>query len=160
LVRAIVDIFFNYNVAFISRRVGRGQLDHLLLQPQALWMALLTDGFSPFTGSGMLVPSAVLLGWSVHEVPIALSASWFGLLTAKLLASVLTLLAVVYAWARLEVWAPGYAEEMNASTCALCTQLGVFPVDGVGALLLSALLSIVPDRLIAWRPARVLVGLD
>src|SRR5713226_6800346 len=34
LVRGIVDTFFNYNIAFISRRIGRGQLDHLLIQPQ------------------------------------------------------------------------------------------------------------------------------
>ena len=54
LVRGVIDTFFNYNVAFISRRIGRGQLDHMLVQPQPLWMALLTEGFAPFSGSGML----------------------------------------------------------------------------------------------------------
>src|ERR1700682_967189 len=37
LVRGLIDFFFNYNLAFISRRIGRGQLDHLLIQPQPLW---------------------------------------------------------------------------------------------------------------------------
>ena len=58
LVRALIDIFFNYNLAFISRRIGRGQLDHVLIQPQPLWMALLTEGFAPVTGSGMLLGTA------------------------------------------------------------------------------------------------------
>ncbi len=34
LVRGLIDFFFNYNLAFISRRIGRGQLDHVLIQPQ------------------------------------------------------------------------------------------------------------------------------
>ncbi|HEX5417247.1 MAG TPA: ABC-2 family transporter protein, partial [Chloroflexota bacterium] len=33
-VRGLLDGFFGFNVAFISRRIGRGQLDHVLVQPQ------------------------------------------------------------------------------------------------------------------------------
>src|SRR2546430_2276195 len=53
LVRGVIDAFFNYNVAFISRKIGRGQLDHLLIQPVPLWAALVTEGFAPLSGSGM-----------------------------------------------------------------------------------------------------------
>jgi len=46
----LVGTFFNYNVSFISRRIGRGQFDHTLIQPQPIWMSLLTEGFSPPSG--------------------------------------------------------------------------------------------------------------
>jgi len=60
LVRAVIATFFNYNLAFISRRIGRGQLDHLLIQPQPLWTSFITEGFAPVTGTGMLLPAALL----------------------------------------------------------------------------------------------------
>ena len=50
LVQGLLEMFFRYNVLAISRRIGRGQLDHTLVQPQPLWMALLTEGFIPFSG--------------------------------------------------------------------------------------------------------------
>ena len=43
-------LFGNYNVIHISRRIGRGQVDHMLIQPRPLWMQLLTEGFMPFSG--------------------------------------------------------------------------------------------------------------
>src|SRR5262245_56329604 len=39
----LVEVFFGYNVCMISRRLGRGQLDHTLIQPQPLWLSLLTE---------------------------------------------------------------------------------------------------------------------
>src|SRR4030088_2373559 len=51
VVRGLINTFFSYNLAFISRRIGRGQLDHVLIQPQPMWMVLLTEGFAPITGS-------------------------------------------------------------------------------------------------------------
>ena len=52
----ILSLFFGFNVLFISRRLGRGQLDHTLLQPQPLWQSLLTEGFMPFSGGAELDP--------------------------------------------------------------------------------------------------------
>src|SRR2546423_6690846 len=39
LVHSLIEMFCGYNIAWISRRIGRGQLDHTLIQPQPLWMA-------------------------------------------------------------------------------------------------------------------------
>jgi ABC-2 type transport system permease protein len=160
LVRALVDVFFNWNVAFISRRIGRGQLDHLLLQPQPLWIALLTDGFSPLSGSGMLPPSILLLGWSVQRLGLAVTPGWLGLLGIDLLASLTIVLAFNYAWGSLAFWAPRAAEEINSQTWALVTQLDPFPLDGLGGPLLAGLVSVVPVGLVAWYPARGLVGIE
>ena len=54
LVRGLLDMGFSYNVLHISRRIGRGQMDHTLVQPQPVWMGLLTEGFMPFSGSWSL----------------------------------------------------------------------------------------------------------
>ena len=160
LVRALIDVFFNYNLAFISRRIGRGQLDHVLIQPQPLWMALLTEGFSPVTGSGMLLPGLGLLIWSGRELQLSVSPAWWGLFGADVLASIATVLAFEYMWGSLAFWAPRAAEEINSDSWRLLTQLAPFPLDGVAGLALVSLVTIVPVGLVAWYPSRALLGLE
>src|SRR5712692_3549381 len=87
LVRGLINIFFSYNLALISRRIGRVQLDHVLIQPQPLWMVLLTEGFAPVTGSGMFLPGMVLLVWAAHQLDLVVPPTWYLLLAVDLLAS-------------------------------------------------------------------------
>src|SRR5262249_38322513 len=93
LVRGIIDVFFNFNIAFISRRIGRGQLDHVLVQPQPLWMVLLTEGFAPVTGAGMLLPGLLLIGWSVEQLQLSVTFAWLALLALSLACSIVVVLA-------------------------------------------------------------------
>lgn len=159
LVRGLIDTLFNYNLAFISRRVGRGQLDHVLIQPQPLWMALLTEGFAPVTRSGMLLPGVALMVFSVGQLDLMLSPVWYALLVFNLIASMAIVLAFEYAWGSLAFWAPRAAEEINTSTWRLLTQLAPFPLDGLTGLALGTLLTAVPIGLVAWYPSRALLGL-
>jgi ABC-2 type transport system permease protein len=160
LVRGIIDTFFNYNLAFISRRIGRGQLDHILIQPQPLWMALLTEGFAPVTGTGMLLPGIGLLVLAGQQLQLAPSLGWGLLLMVDLAASITVVLSFEYAWGCLAFWAPRAAEEINSSTWRLITQLAPFPLEGLSAVALGSLLSVVPIGLVAWYPTRVLLGID
>jgi ABC-2 type transport system permease protein len=153
-------VLFNYNVAFISRRIGRGQLDHILIQPQPIWMALLTEGFAPFTAAMTVLPGIVLLVWATGAAHVALSPGWLGLLLLNLAASSAISLAFSYLWGTLAFWAPRAAEEINSTTWKLLDQLSPFPFDGIGAGLLGMLLTVVPVGFLAWYPARALVGLD
>jgi ABC-2 type transport system permease protein len=156
LVRGLIDTFFNYNLAFISRRIGRGQLDHLLVQPQPLWMALVTEGFAPVTGTGMLLPAALLLVSSDQPT----SPTWYALFVVNLLASIAIVLSFEYAWGSLAFWAPRAAEELNSRTWELLSTLSPLPLDGLSGIALGTLLSIVPVGLIAWFPSRTLLGMD
>ena len=160
LVRGTIDVFFNYNISFISRRIGRGQLDHVLVQPQPLWMVLLTEGFAPVTGAGMLLPGLLLLGWSLVQLQVPLTLAWLGLLALSLACSVVVVLAFSYAWGSLAFWAPRSAEELNSSTWQLLMQLDVFPLDALPTLALTGLVTFVPAGLVAWYPARTLLGFD
>lgn len=62
LMTGIYQVFFSSNnVGHISRRIGRGQVDHMLMQPLPLPVQLMTEGFIPFSGSSNLVSGAALL---------------------------------------------------------------------------------------------------
>jgi ABC-type uncharacterized transport system permease subunit len=155
VVRGLVECIFGWNMAHISRRIGRGQLDHMLLQPRPLWMIVLSEGFSPVTGSGMLVAGSSVLG---NVVGPDLSPDWV-LFVPNVVASVAVVIAFSYAWGSIAFLAPRAAEELNSSTMAMVDQLRGFPLDGLGSGLLALLLSVVPVGLVAWLPARALLGL-
>jgi ABC-2 type transport system permease protein len=160
LARGLVDTIFGYNVAFISRRVGRGQLDHALIQPQPIWLGLLTDGFNPFSGSASLIPAAGLLLWAGHRLGLALTPGWLALFLGNVVASGAIILAFTFIWGALAFWAPRAAEEINSSTMRMLDQLKSFPLDGVGPGLLTGLVSLIPVAFVAWYPSRALLGLD
>jgi ABC-2 type transport system permease protein len=159
LVRMVVEVFFNYNLSHISRRIGRGQLDHLLVQPQPLWMALITEGFAPVSGTGMLLPTAFLLLSASQQLDLAPSPGWWALFVLDVLASVAIVQAFEYAWGSVAFWAPRSAEEINSDTWEMLQTLIPFPLDGLSGLALTGLLTIVPAGLIAWYPARALLGI-
>ncbi len=160
LVQGLPNILFNYNVAYISRRLGRGQFDHTLLQPQPLWMALLTEGFSPFSTLMDLVPGLALLGWSLHLGAHTVSPGWLLLGCVNLAASATIVLAFSFLWGSLAFWAPRAAEELNSASFKLLGGLAPFPLDGVSGSLTAGLLTVIPAGFIAWYPARALLGLD
>jgi hypothetical protein len=48
-----------------ERLVWGAQLDHSLVQPQPLWMTLLTEGFTPVTGLFPVVAGVAIVGWAL-----------------------------------------------------------------------------------------------
>ena len=160
LVGAIPDILFNYNIGYVSRRLGRGQFDHTLIQPQPVWMALLTEGFMPFSTAAELIPGLAVLIWAMGRTGVAISTAWLALLALNIVASAAIALSFAFTWGSLAFWAPRAAEEINSSSWRLLDQLKPFPIDGVGPALLGGLLTVVPVGFLAWYPCRVLLGLD
>jgi ABC-2 type transport system permease protein len=158
LVNGILDSFFGYNIRMISRRIGRGQLDHLLLQPQPLWRALLTEGFTPFTQPFVIVIALAFLAWSSAGLPVAHDATWFAMVGLNVIASCGVVLAFQMLWGSLAFWAPLSAEEINAATNRMVRQLGTFPLDAARRSLNILLLTVVPVGFTAWFPAKQLVG--
>jgi ABC-2 type transport system permease protein len=160
LVTGLPNVFFNYNVSYISRRLGRGQLDHTLVQPLPLWMALLTEGFSPFSAAMQPAAGLALLAWTLPRVGVVITPGWIGLLALNLTASMVVTLAFAYIVGSLAFWAPRGAEEINNQSWKLVATLMPLPLDGAGAFLTGGLLTAVPTGLIAWYPSRALLGLD
>ena len=160
LVRGVVDVVFSMNVSFPSRRIGRGQLDHMLLMPQPLWQTIASDGFTPFSGSSRLFAGVAVLGWAAYALALPIDATWLALALVHLLAASAIILSFSYLWGSLAFVAPRGAEEINSNTMRMLEQLKPFPLDGVGAALAGGLLSFVPVGFLAWLPARVLLGLE
>jgi ABC-2 type transport system permease protein len=159
-ISGLMSTFFGYNMLLISRRIGRGQLDHTLVQPQPLWLSLLTEGFMPISGSAMLLPGVGLLVWGLASTGLSVTPGWLALLAFSMLASCAIVVSFSFTWGSLAFWAPRAAEEVSSSANNLLEQLKSFPLDGVGALLLGGLVSVVPVGLVAWYPCRVLLGLE
>lgn len=159
VVNGVLDTLFGYNVQYISRRLGRGQLDHTLIQPQPLWLSLLTEGFTPIEGSGTLLIGTGLMAWSLANLELALSAGWFALLGINMLASVAVVLACSFTVGSLAFWAPRAAEEISTPLLRMFGHLKQFPFDGLSALALG-LVTLVPIGFMAWYPSRYLLGLD
>lgn len=160
VVGGLLEMTFSYNVLHISRRVGRGQLDHLLVQPQPLWMALLTEGFMPFSGCWALLAGGGLLAWALVGLGVPTAVGWWLAFGLHVASSGAVVLAFSFMWSSMAFWSPVGAEEISSRTNTLVSQLKTFPLDGLGPVLVGTLLSALPVGLVAWYPCRVLLGLD
>jgi ABC-2 type transport system permease protein len=159
-VTGLLEVFFGYNVLWISRRLGRGQLDHSLIQPQPLWVGLMTEGFMPFSGSATLLPGAALMGWAAAQLSLPVTGAWLAGLATNLAGSAAVVLSFSFLWGSLAFWAPRAAEEISTSSLRLIYDLKSFPLDGLGPLFLGGLFTAVPVGFAAWLPCRALLGLE
>ena len=159
LVRGFLDLGFGYNVLAISRRIGRGQLDHTLVQPQPLWMGLLTEGFMPFSGSWSLLAGIGIMAWAIQQLGAGFPAQWWLLLAGNLLSSCVVALSFSFLWGCLAFWAPVAAEEISSSALGFLYQLKSFPLDGLSGVVLTSMLTVLPVGFVAWYPCRQLLGI-
>ena len=121
-------LFGGFNVLHISRRIGRGQVDHMLIQPRPLIVQLLTEGFMPVSGSGgFLIGILLTLGQS-------------------------------FLFGSAAFWTPVASEELSTLILDLNGQLGRFPLSGLPRWLLSLLYTVLPVGLLAYLPSLALLG--
>ena len=160
VVRGLLDTFFGYNLLCISRRLGRGQLDHVLAQPQPLWLTFLTDGFMPFSGACNILPGLVLLVWSIQHLALPATPLWYLLLLINMAASGTIVLAFCYLWGSLAFWAPRAAEEISSLALTMIDELKNFTLGGLGSAALAGLMTFVPVAFVAWYPSQSLLGLS
>jgi ABC-2 type transport system permease protein len=154
----LLAIFGGYNVLYIGRRLGRGQFDHTLLQPQPIWMALLTDGFNPCGASSAFLTGLGLALWASCSFTVTVSVGWLALCVCNLLASATVVLAVSFFWGSLAFFAPRAAEEINTPLIRMLDHIKLFPLDGLSGVMLNGLLTVVPVGFVAWYPCRALLG--
>ena len=158
-VSGVMNLFFNYNISHISRRIGRGQLDHVLAQPHPIWMSLLTEGFIPFSGTIILLPAIGLLCWATAMAGVTVTAGWLFLLALNVLSSVLIILAFSFLWGSLAFWSPRAAEEICSPIHHLLDEMRVYPLDRMRPALTGSLMTVLPVGFVAWYPSRALLGM-
>ncbi|MBQ9768124.1 MAG: ABC-2 family transporter protein [Lachnospiraceae bacterium] len=150
-------IFGNYNVIHISRRIGRGQVDHMLIQPRPLWMQLLTEGFMPFSGCHGFFIGVVLTAIAVSRLEISLSPMWFLLLLYYLVIHIVLRLSQSFLYGSMAFWKPVACEEISSMILDMNNQLGRFPLFGLPTWLSTILHTILPIGLLAYLPALALL---
>ncbi len=155
--RGVANVFSGRNVLMISRKIARGQLDHVLTQPLPLWKALAAEGFSPFD---LAVTLALGIGVLIATVPnssASPSVYWYVILALNLAASVIVVVSYQYMWGSLAFYAPRGAEEVNTTSFSVTNSLSGYPLDATPLPVKGILLSIIPVGFIGWLPSRSLL---
>jgi ABC-2 type transport system permease protein len=157
-VGGLIMMTFGFNIDYISRRIGRGQMDHILIQPQPIWMVLLTEGFTPISGALNVLSGLAIMTVGAIRAGIAVSPTWLAATALLLLSSCTVAISFNFITGSLAFWAPRAAEEINTPTTHLMDSLKSFPLDGVGHAMLATLVTVVPVGFVAWYPSRYLTG--
>ena len=151
-------LFGNYNVLHISRRIGRGQVDHMLIQPRPLIVQLLTEGFMPFSGSSGFLLGLVLtcLAWSRLGLPVTPVRLAF--LVLYILCHILLVLGQSFLFGAAAFRSPVASEEISTLILDMNAQLGRFPLFGLPGWLQGLLFTVLPVGLLAYLPSLALLG--
>ncbi len=151
-------MFGSGNNIHISRIIGRGQLEHLFMQPLSLKAQLFTSGFSPFTGGSNFVVGCIMLIISVKRLSLAVSVGWILSLMVYVLATMTIIVGRAYLVSSAAFYAPVAAEEISMTAIEGTWLLSTFPLSGMPAFLQVSLLTLLPEGLMAWFPSLCLLG--
>jgi len=159
LVTGVFQTFFSgNNTGHISRRIGRGQLEHMFIQPLPLPVQLVTEGFLPFSGSSNILSGAALLCIAVSKLGLALPWWWVFSLVGNLIVTIVIILGQSYLASGVTFYAPVQAEEISSFVIDAHGHISSFPLSGMPLSLQISLITIVPAGLLAWFPTLALLG--
>ncbi|MDR0469422.1 MAG: ABC transporter permease [Peptococcaceae bacterium] len=158
MVTGIFTMFGSGNNIHISRIIGRGQLEHLFIQPLPLSVQLSTCGFAPFTGGSNFVIGVVLMVIAVGRMDLNITFWWVAFLTAYLFSTMAIIVARSYLVSSMTFYAPVAAEEISTTAIEDTWFLSTFPLSGMPAYIQIPLLTILPEGLMAWFPSLCLLG--
>ncbi len=151
---------FGFNVFHISRKIGRGQMDHLLIMPQPIWVTLLTEGFTPVSGGGVLLSGIAVMAFALSRIDNVLTAAFMVGMVVCIVLSVAVSVSFSFLWGSLAFYSPTGAEEVCTSVSEFFASLRSFPLNGLGGLGKLVMLSALPAGLYAWFPSMALMGLS
>ncbi|MBP7401498.1 MAG: ABC-2 family transporter protein [Clostridia bacterium] len=159
MVQGLFSLFFNGgNTGHLSRRIGRGQLEHMMIQPVPLRVQLLTDGFLPASGCSGLVAGTLIAAAAVRRLGLPVTPGWLLLFAGQLIAALAVLLGMLYLGSSAAFWYPSAAEEIATDVYDTAARLSGFPLSDLSRGVQGVLLTALPAGLIAWFPTLVLLG--
>lgn len=148
--------FMGNNSSMISRIIGRGQLDHVVIQPAPIWMILLSQGFSPVSSNATLICGILMTGYALSRLETAVTPLFLLLLSVNALASCLIIVAVMYVISCLAFYAPAAAEEIAQSGLDLFN-VKTYPLGSLGARAKLFFTAVIPVGMAAWFPSMALL---
>ena len=148
----------NNNVGHISRRIGRGQVDHMLIQPLPLPVQIITEGFIPFTGCQNLIFGAVIVFWALSGMGKTISVLWVLGFAGYLFVSVAVIVGLSYLISSLAFKWQVACEEISSVVIDDLSGLSYYPLSGMPLPIQWTLITVVPAGLMGWFPACALLG--
>ena len=148
----------NCNNLWISRVVGRGQVDHMLIQPIPLWMQLLTGGFLPFTGSSGFLTGVALTVIATVLLGLMVTPGGLLLLLTYMLALVAVAAGVAYLAGTAAFYRPVSCEELSTVALDALNAAGKYPLAALPVWAQGLFLTALPVGLMAYLPSLLLLG--
>jgi len=158
LATGIFIMFGSGNNIHISRIIGRGQLEHLFIQPLPIQVQLFTSGFAPFTGGSNFIAGLVMISIAINRLHLQISFLWVLSLIGYLLVTMTIIVARAYLVSSMAFYAPVAAEEISTTAIEGTWLLSTFPLSGMPLFIQIPLITILPEGLMAWFPALCLLG--
>lgn len=157
-VNGLLQLFGCFNTMHISRRIGRGQVDHMLIQPLPLPVQLMTEGLIPVSGSASLLTGIALVALSARLLSIALTPAWWLMLLFLLICTFVILIALSYIAGCCAFYAPVTGEELSSAMMDVSADLAGYPLAILPQPLRWAVVTLLPIGMRAWFPAQILAG--
>jgi ABC-2 type transport system permease protein len=158
LITGIFTMFGEGNNIHVSRIIGRGQLEHMFIQPLPLNVQLSTCGFAPFTGGGNFIIGIIIMTIATSRISLQVTPIWILTLIAYLITTMIIIIARAYLVSSMTFYAPVAAEEITHTAIDETWLLSTFPLSGMPRFIQIPLLTILPEGLMAWFPSLVLLG--
>lgn len=155
---ALFLLYGGGNIHQISRRVGRGQVDHMLMQPVPIWMQIMADGFIPVTGNTGLIGGIAITCYAASRLQLAVTPMWIVKLLLLVAANVGIEMGLSFLLASSAFYKPVTCEEISSVGHDLLAVIGKYPLNGLPPALIGALCTVVPAGLMAWFPSLLLLG--
>ena len=147
------------NTGHISRRIGRGQVDHMLIQPLSFPVQLVTEGFIPFTGSQNLIFGIGISAWALRSMGKPVGAFFFLGFAGYVIVSIAIIVGLSYLWSALAFrWQLALEEISSTVIDDLTGVLSNYPLSGMPLYVQWTLITVVPAGLLGWFPACALLG--
>jgi ABC-2 type transport system permease protein len=151
-------MFGGFNVTAISRRVARGQVDHMLIQPRPLWMQLMSEAFMPVSGSSGFLMGVAVTCIACARLRIAVTPLWMLALLLYVACHAAIKLGLGYLSGASAFYKPVACEEISAQMLNMVNFLGKYPLAGLPAWAVAPLTTVFPAGLMAYLPALALLG--
>ena len=159
LATGLFSLFFGgFNTGEISRRIGRGQLDHCLIQPIPIWMQLTTESFIPVSGCqgslcGLIVTVIAMIRLQMHITPL-----WVLAFVLFLIASLAVQVGMRYVVSYSAFTHPVGSEEISSVMGNFLSSVGFYPLSALPMWAQGLLITVLPAGCLAWLPAMILLG--
>lgn len=159
VITGVYQIFFaNYNTGHISRRIGRGQFEHMLIQPLPIPVQILTEGFIPVSGNSNIISGCIIISVALKKLGIVPGWWWIFSFILNVIVTLTIILSLSYLFSTAAFYAPAQAEEISSHVIDATGNLSTYPLSGMSLAVQIPLITVFPAGLLGWFPSLALLG--